>query len=403
MHHEAPLIATIAVSLTFAFAGGFLMLRLGLPPLVGYLLAGVAVGPFTPGFVADAKLAPELAEIGVILLMFGVGMHFSVRDLLAVRAIALPGAITQIGVATGLGTAAAWWWGWPLGAGLVFGLSLSVASTVVLLRELEAQEILESDEGRIAVGWLIVEDLATVLVLVMLPALAGVLGASEPETSANLWTTLGATLGKVALFVVLMLLLGARLFPRLLKAVEGAGARELFTLGVIALALGVAFGSAMLFGVSYALGAFFAGVVVNESDVGHHAARDLQPLQDAFAVLFFVAVGMLFDPGILVREPMRVLMVVGIVIVGKSAAAALIVLALRRPMRTALTVAAALAQIGEFSFILAAMGLTLGLLPMEARDLILASALLSIALNPAIFRVVRALWTEPGLKTGNYA
>jgi CPA2 family monovalent cation:H+ antiporter-2 len=398
MPHETSLIATIAVSLTFAFIGGFIAVRLRLPPLVGYLLAGIAVGPFTPGYVADSGLAGQLAEIGVILLMFGVGMHFSVRDLLAVRAIAVPGAIAQIAAATALGAGLTSLWGWSLGSGLVFGLALSVASTVVLLRELETLGILYSTNGRIAVGWLIVEDLVMVLALVLLPALGDLLGQQPADLGGaggapiNLWATVGITLGKVGLFVALMLLIGTRLFPWLLKLVERTGARELFTLAVIALALGVAFGSARLFGVSFALGAFFAGVVINESDLGHRATTDLQPLQDAFAVLFFVAVGMLFDPSILIREPLRVLAVLAIIIVGKSLAAALIVLALRYPLDTALTVSAALAQIGEFSFILAGLGSNLGLLPGEGQDLILAGALLSIALNPLLFRAVRTFY-----------
>lgn len=396
MPHENPLIATIAVSLAFAFIGGFIASRLRLPPLVGYLLAGIAVGPFTPGFTADVHLAPQLAEIGVILLMFGVGMHFSVRDLLAVRAIALPGALAQIVVATALGIVLALSWGWTFGAGLVFGLALSVASTVVLLRALEARRSFESDDGRIAVGWLIVEDLVMVLVLVLLPALVGqlsglVLDEGHSVSAGNLWGTLGLTLGKVAMFVAFMLLVGTRLFPWLLKHVEHTGSQELFTLAVVALALGVAFGSTQLFGVSLALGAFFAGVVINESDLSHRAATDLQPLQDAFAVLFFVAVGMLFDPSILIRQPLQVLAVLTIIVIGKSVAAFSIVRALRYPVRTALTVSAALAQIGEFSFILAGLGVNLGLLPMEGQNLIVAGALLSITLNPLVFRVV-AKW-----------
>lgn len=399
MPHETPLIATIAVSLGFAFVGGFLAVRLHLPPLVGYLLAGIAVGPFTPGFVADATLAPQLAEIGVILLMFGVGMHFSVRDLLAARAIALPGAIAQIAVATGLGVGITHLWGWPWGAGFVFGLALSVASTVVLLRALEAQGTLDSREGRIAVGWLLVEDLVMVLILVLLPELAGplggrIVGGEHVAASGALWTTLSLTLGKIAVFVVLMLVVGTRLFPWLLRRVERTGSRELFTLAVIALALGVAFGSARLFGVSFALGAFFAGVVINESELGRRAAADSQPLQDAFAVLFFVAVGMLFDPAILIRQPLRVLAVLAIIVVGKSLAALGIVLALGNSLGTALTVAAALAQIGEFSFILAGLGVGLGLLPSAGSSLTLAGALLSIAMNPLVFRVVSRL--QPG-------
>ena len=394
MPHDIPLIATIAVGLAFAFAGGYAAVRLGLPPLVGYLLAGIAVGPFTPGFVADAKLAPQLAEIGVILLMFGVGMHFSVRDLVAVRGVAVPGAVVQIAVATALGAGLAALWGWPFGAGLVFGLALSVASTVVLLRALDARGLLDTGDGRVAVGWLIVEDLVMVLVLVLMPALAGPFGApaTGDPSAGGLWAAVGLTLGKVAAFVALMLVVGARAFPWVLKRVEGTGSRELFTLAVIALSLGVAFASAELFGVSLALGAFFAGVVIHESDLSQRAADELRPLQDAFAALFFVAVGMLFDPAVLVRQPLQVLSVVSIIVVGKSLAALAIVLALRRPLRTALTVAAALAQIGEFSFILAGLGIAMGLLPPEGQSLVVAGALLSITLNPlAFFAATRAL------------
>lgn len=396
MPHETSLIFTIAVGLAFAFVGGFVAVRLYLPPLVGYLLAGVAVGPFTPGVVADPHLAGELAEIGIILLMFGVGMHFSLREILAVRSIALPGAIAQIGVATALGIGVARLWGWTLGGGLVLGLALSVASTVVLLRALEAQDMLDSMNGRIAVGWLIVEDLVMVLALVLLPAFAGPLGGQSPGSAAgavgnNLLVTLGLTLGKVAAFVGFMLLAGARLFPWLLDQVARTGSRELFTLAVVALALGIAFGSADLFGVSFALGAFFAGMVINESDHSHRAAADLQPLQDAFAVLFFVAVGMLFDPVILIRQPLQVLSIIAIIVVGKSLAAFLLVRVFRYPIDTALTVSAGLAQIGEFSFILAGLGIALGLLPPEGQSLILAGALLSISLNPLIFRAAAAM------------
>ena len=383
--HDVPLIATIAVSLAFAFVGGLLAVRLRLPPLVGYLLAGIVVGPFTPGFVADAKLAPQLAEIGVILLMFGVGTHFSIRDLFAVRRVALPGAFTQIIVATALGAGVMTLWGWSLGAGIIFGLSLSVASTVVLLRALEDRDMIKSNDGRIAIGWLVVEDLLMVLTLVLLPALTGVLGGDLPNNSGSLWPALGITIGKVILFIGLMLIAGVRFFPWLLSRVEKTGSRELFTLAVIALALGVAFGSAKLFGVSFALGAFFAGVVVNESDLSHRAARDLQPLQDAFTVLFFVAVGMLFDPSILIRQPLQVLAVLAIVVFGKSLAAFGIVRVLGGSMRTALIVSAALAQIGEFSFILAGLGVNLRLLPAEGLNLIVAGALLSITFNPAVF------------------
>jgi CPA2 family monovalent cation:H+ antiporter-2 len=383
VHGETELLSTLAVSLVFAFVGGLLAVRLKLPPLVGYLVAGIVVGPFTPGFVADAKLAPQLAEIGVILLMFGVGMHFSVRDLLAVRAVAVPGAVAQIAAATALGAGLARLWGWPLSHGLVFGLSLSVASTVVLLRALEGLGRLTTPDGQIAVGWLVVEDLAMVLALVLLPAFAG--AAAHSGASGPLGLALAVTVAKLVLFVAFMLVAGVRLFPWLLRRVEKTGSRELFTLAAIALALGVAFGAARLFGVSFALGAFFAGVVINESELSRRAASDTQPLQDAFAALFFVAVGMLFDPSVVVRQPVRVLAVVAIIVVGKSLAALAIVLALRRPLSTALTVSAALAQIGEFSFILAALGVELGLLPAEGQSLILVGALLSITLNPLAF------------------
>jgi len=394
--HDVPLIATIAVSLAFAFVGGLVAVRLRLPPLVGYLLAGIVVGPFTPGFVADAHLAPQLAEIGVILLMFGVGTHFSIRDLFAVRRVALPGAFTQIIVATALGAGLAILWGWSLGAGIIFGLSLSVASTVVLLRALQDRDMIHSNDGRIAIGWLVVEDLLMVLALVLLPALAGVMGGTVPDNSGNLWLAVGITFGKVVLFIGLMLVAGVRFFPWLLSQVEKTGSRELFTLAVVALALGVAFGSAKLFGVSFALGAFFAGVVVNESDLSHRAARELQPLQDAFTVLFFVAVGMLFDPSILVRQPLRVLAVLVIVVVGKSLAAFGIVRALGGSTRTALIVSAALAQIGEFSFILSGLGVKLGLVPAEELNLIVAGALLSITFNPAVFSAALAFAGREG-------
>jgi CPA2 family monovalent cation:H+ antiporter-2 len=394
MHHDTGLLTTIAVGLALAFIFGFAAARLHLPPLVGYLVAGVVVGPFTPGFVADSGLARQLAELGVILLMFGVGVHFSPRDLLAVRRIAVPGAVAQIVVATALGAGVVRLWGWSLGAGLVFGLALSVASTVVLLRALEERGILESVNGRIAIGWLIVEDLAMVLVLVLLPALAGSLGGGAPAADADgrsVLATLGVTLGKVALFLALMLFIGARVVPWMLERVARVGSRELFTLSVLAVALGIAFGSAVLFGVSFALGAFFAGVVVNGSDLSHAAAAEALPLQDAFAVLFFVSVGMLFDPSVIVREPMHVLAVLAIIMLGKSLAAFAIVLLFRYPVGTALTVSASLAQIGEFSFILAGLGVSLGLLPVEGQSLILAGALLSITLNPLVFRAAAAI------------
>ena len=392
VHDETPLIALIAVGLAFAFVGGYAAVRLKLPPIIGYLLAGIAVGPFTPGFVGEPHLASELAEIGVILLMFGVGMHFSMEDLWAMRSIAVPGALIQIVAATAMGAGVAAFWGWPFGAGLVFGLALSVASTVVLLRALESMKAVHTPDGKVAIGWLVVEDLVMVLALVLLPAFAGQLGgvaaASDHAGGTGVWLSLAITLGKVAAFIAIMLMFGTRVFPWVLHQVERTGSRELFTLASAAMALGVAFGSAKLFGVSFALGAFFAGVVVNQSDLHHRASADLQPLQDAFGVLFFVAVGMLFDPMILVREPLRVLTVVAIIVIGKSLVAFGIVLALRRPLSTALTVSAALAQIGEFSFILAALGIGLGLISLEAQNLILAGALLSITLNPLVFYAV---------------
>jgi CPA2 family monovalent cation:H+ antiporter-2 len=390
MPHDTSLLTTVVMGLVLAFVGGFIASKLRLPPLVGYLLAGVAVGPFTPGFVSDAGLAEQLAEIGVILLMFGVGLHFSVKHLLSVRRIAIPGAIVQITVATLLGAGLAYLWGWTPGAGIVFGLSLSVASTVVLLRALEHRNTLDSINGRIAVGWLIVEDLAMVLALVLLPVLAGVLGGNASESSeatgGAIALALLLTLGKVALFLALVLVVGTRAVPWVLEHVARTGSRELFTLSVLATALGIAYGSAALFGVSFALGAFFAGVVLSESDFSHQAAADSLPLQDAFAVLFFVSVGMLFDPAVLVREPLAVLAVLAIILIGKSVAAFGIVLGFGYPTRTALTVSASLAQIGEFSFILIGLGVTLGVVPVEGRDLILAGALLSITLNPLVFK-----------------
>jgi CPA2 family monovalent cation:H+ antiporter-2 len=405
VHHDIALIALIAIGLTLAFVAGFVAIRLRLPALVGYLLAGVAIGPFTPGFVGDVHLAQQLAEIGVILLMFGVGRHFSVRDLWAVRKVAIPGAIAQVAVATAMGAGVAALWGWTFGAGLVFGLALSVASTVVLLKALEVCDRLHTDEGRVAVGWLIVEDLLMVLALVLLPVLAGPLGGKVAEDGAaagNLWTALGLTLGKVAAFIAVMLVVGTRVFPWLLKRVESTDARELFTLAVAAIAIGVAFAAYELFGVSFALGAFFAGMVVKESDSSHRAERELKPLEDLFAVLFFVAVGMMFDPAVLVNQPLRVLEVIAIIVVGKSLAALGIVLVLGSALSTALIVSVALAQIGEFSFILAGLGVGLGLLPPEGQSLIVAGALLSIALNPLEFRGVSkwSLRKRPGEAPG---
>jgi CPA2 family monovalent cation:H+ antiporter-2 len=372
---------------------GFLAERLKMPALIGYLLAGILIGPATPGFVADADIAAQLAEIGVMLLMFGVGLHFSLADLLAVRKIALPGAVVQMAAATALGFGAARLWGWPAGDALVFGLALSVASTVVLLKALEARAALESGPGRIAVGWLVVEDLAMVLVLVILPPLAGALGGTPPAGNAGetLAGTLGKTLAQVVTFIVLMLVVGRRAFPWVLWQVTKTGSRELFTLAVIVAAVTIAYGSALLFGVSFALGAFFAGMVLRESEFSHRAAEETLPLRDAFAVLFFVSVGMLVDPAVLVDRPLHLLGVVAIIMVGKSIAAMGLVLALGYPLRTALLVSASLAQIGEFSFILAGLGMSLGLLSPEARSLIVAGALISIALNPLLFNLAARL------------
>jgi monovalent cation:H+ antiporter-2, CPA2 family len=398
--HETNLIALLAIGFAMAMLLGLAASALKISPIVGYLVAGIAVGPFTPGFVGDSALASQLSEIGVILLMFGVGLHFSIKDLMSVRGIALPGAVAQILTATAIGMAMAQFLGWGLGTGLVFGLSLSVASTVVLLRALEERNAVQSSEGKIAVGWLIVEDLAMVLALVLLPALAGMLGGNTPSGAAlkplDTLIELGITLAKVAGFVVLALIVGKRAVPWLLIRVTRTGSRELFTLSVLAVALGIAYGSAALFGVSFALGAFFAGVILSESELSHQAGADSLPMKDAFAVLFFVSVGMLFDPTVLVREPLAVLAVLAIIMVGKSVAAFAIVLIFRHPLRTALTVSASLAQIGEFSFILVGLGAAVGLMPAEGRDLILAGAILSIALNPLAFASIAPItrWFE---------
>ena len=409
MQHDTPLIATIVAGLGLAFVFGAVAQRLRIPPLVGYLLAGVAVGPFTPGYVADQGLATELAEIGVILLMFGVGLHFSLNDLLSVRAIALPGAVVQIVVASLMGLGLALFMGWTIGAGLVFGLALSVASTVVLLRAMQERRLMETERGRIAVGWLIVEDLAMVLALVLLPALAGMQGTNSNTLTANplaSWLGMGLggvlllTVAKVGVFVGIMLIVGRRVIPWILHYIAHTGSRELFRLAVLAIALTVAFGSAKLFGVSLALGAFFAGMILSESALSQRAAQETLPLRDAFAVLFFVSVGMLFNPASLLREPWPLLATLFIIIVGKSVAAFLIVLAFRHPVGTALTISASLAQIGEFSFILAELGVKLNLLPTAGRDLILAGAILTIMLNPLIFAAVdwlsRRLERPPG-------
>jgi monovalent cation:H+ antiporter-2, CPA2 family len=394
LHHEISLISTIAVGLVYAAFSGYLANRLRLPPLVGYLLAGIVVGPFTPGFVADAKLAPQLAEIGVILLMFGVGMHFSIRDLLAVRNIAVPGALLQIAFAVVLTWVLTKTWGWKTGPGLVLGLALSVASTVVLLRGLDAAGILKSPTGQIAVGWLIVEDLVTVVILVLLPVVAAALGeggaARDPSLDVGgnrqLLLTLAIVLAKFSAFVAVMFFIGAKVLHWFLGRVAATDSRELFTVAVVAAALGIAFAASEVFGLSFALGAFLAGVVVGESDHSHRAERELQPLQDAFTALFFVAVGMLFDPGILWRQPVQLLVVVGIIVLGKSLAAFLLVCAFRYPVRTALIVAASLAQIGEFSFILAELGLAHQVFSSEGRSLVVAGALVSITLNSFLLR-----------------
>ncbi len=397
MPHATPLISTLVGGFVLAFILGAIAHRFRLPPLVGYLVAGILVGPYTPGFVADQNLAPELAEIGVILLMFGVGLHFSLKDLLSVRVIAVPGAIVQIAFATLLGWGMGYLMGWPTGGSLVFGLALSVASTVVLLKALQERRLVETGKGRIAVGWLIVEDLAMVLALVLIPAVASVgngQGLSDPLAVAlvqmsgwdiGIGGLIALTLLKVALFVAVMLVFGRKIIPAILHRIAHTGSRELFRLGVLAIALGVAFGASQLFGVSLALGAFFAGMVLAESELSHSAARESLPLRDAFSVLFFVSVGMLFDPHILVEQPLAILATVFIIVIGKSAAAFLIVILFRKGVSTALTISASLAQIGEFSFILAELGVGLKLLPEEGRDFILAGAIISIVLNPLMF------------------
>lgn len=401
MHH-GPLIAILVAGLGLAFVFGALAQKFRFPPLVGYLLAGVAVGPFTPGFVADQGLANQLAEIGVILLMFGVGLHFSLKDLLSVKAVAVPGAIVQIGVATLLGLGLGLLLGWTWVAGVVFGLALSVASTVVLLRALQERRLVQTEKGKIAVGWLIVEDLAMVLALVLIPAVADALNGARPGTPSplaaqfdlGLWGVLGLTLAKVIAFVAFMLIVGRRVIPWCLHWVAHTGSRELFRLAVLAVALGVAFLAASLFGVSFALGAFFAGMILSESPLSQRAAEESLPLRDAFAVLFFVSVGMLFDPGILLRAPGPLLATLAIILVGKSVAAWLIVRAFGRSNAVALTISASLAQIGEFSFILAGLGVSLAILPEQGRDLILAGAILSILLNPVLFAIVEKISTE---------
>jgi len=384
----AELITTIAASLGLAMILGFIAARLKMPPMAGYLLAGIVIGPATPGYVADVGLARQLADIGVMLLMFGIGLHFSLDDLLAVRRVAVPGAIVQMCISAGLGVAVALLWGWAPGAAIVFGLALSVASTVVVLRALEAGGALQSINGRIAIGWLIVEDLVMVLVLVLLPPLGGILGSDQTATS-NIWVALALTLGKVLAFLAIMLVVGRRVLPRLLWLVARTGSRELFTLCVISAAVGVAYVSTALFDVSFAVGAFFAGMMMRESELSHRAAEESLPLRDAFAVLFFVSVGMLFDPMVVLDQPVKLLAVVAIVMLGTPLAAIGLVLAFRYPLNTALTVGASLAQIGEFSFILAALGVSLELLPAPGHSLIVAAATLSIAANPLVLAGLR--------------
>ena len=386
MLEHTPLIATIVGSIILAFFLGALAYKLKLPPLVGYLIAGILVGPYTPGFVADGHLAQELAEIGVILLMFGVGLHFSLKDLLAVKSIAIPGALLQILFATLLGMGLTRYAGWPAGQGFIFGLALSCASTVVLLTALQERGLIDTTRGQIAIGWLIVEDIVMVLALVLIPALSNVLGGDGGTLGiSEVITVLAVTVGKMFAFVAVMLIFGKRAIPWILKRIAATGSRELFGLCILAIALGFALGSTYLFGVSLALGAFFAGMMLAESPLSHRAAEESLPLRDLFSVLFFVSVGMLFDPSILLREPLMVLATVFIIIGGKSLVALLLVLAFGRPLSTALTISASLAQIGEFSFILATLGCTLGIFSDTGRDLILAGAIISIITNPLLF------------------
>ncbi|AWS52640.1 MULTISPECIES: YbaL family putative K(+) efflux transporter [Providencia] len=387
MEHSTPLITTIVGGLALAYLLGMIAQRLKISPLVGYLAAGVLAGPFTPGFVADAALAPELAEIGVILLMFGVGLHFSLKDLLAVKAIAIPGAIAQIAVATLLGLGLSMLFGWGIFTGVVFGLCLSTASTVVLLRALEERQLIESQRGQIAIGWLIVEDLAMVLTLVLLPAAAAIMNTDDASFS-ELALGLAWTIGKVVLFIFIMIVVGRKVIPWILSRTASTGSRELFTLAVLALALGIAYAAVAIFDASFALGAFFAGMVLNESELSHRAAQDTLPLRDAFAVLFFVSVGMLFDPVVLIEQPLGILAVLAIIIIGKSAAALVLVRMFGHSRRTALTISVSLAQIGEFAFILAGMGLTLGVMDKDAQNLVLAGAIVSIMLNPVLFSLL---------------
>ena len=404
--HDLPLVTTLAVGLSLAFACGLVAAKFKIPPIVGYLVAGILIGPYSPGFTADIKIAEELSEVGIVLLMFGVGLHFSIKDLMDVRKIALPGAIAQMAATMAMGVGLSHCWGWPISSGLLFGLALSVASTVVLIRSLEENNLVQSTDGQITIGWLIVEDLVMVLALVLIPALAApgqeIPGISEAPIVGPMWQQLLVAMIKVGLFIGVMLVVGRRFLPWLLAYVAKTGSRELFTLAVFAAAIGVAFASAKLFGISFALGAFFSGMMIKESSLNHEVADRALPFQDAFAVLFFVSVGMLFDPNILVEQPLMVLLVAFVIMFGKSIVAFSIVMLFGYPLRTGLLVSAGLAQIGEFSFILVALGLTLDILPKDGRDFILAGALISIAFNPVMFIAARYIYkfvdARPGIR-----
>lgn len=397
MIHETPLISILVIGLSLACIFGTLAYRFKISPIAGYLLAGILVGPHTPGYVADQTIALELAELGVILLMFGVGLHFSLKDLLSVRAVAIPGAIGQVILTSLLGFALAHWMGWSLGAGIIFGLALSVASTVVLMRNLKERKLLDSDLGKIAIGWLIVQDILMIFALVLLPAIVPLLDSDtlqkglSPKALNGLLTSLGITLGKVVAFVALMLVLGRRLIPLVLHYVNKTGSRELFRLCVLSIALSVAFVAAKLFGVSFALGAFFAGMILSESELSHRAAEETLPLRDAFAVLFFISMGMLFNPDVVIQKPWLVAATVGVIMLGQSIAAFIMIVLFRQTKSTALFVAGSLGQIGELSFILAGLGISLGVLNEEDRDLMLAGAMVSILLNPALYRALKKL------------
>lgn len=402
--HDMPLLTTVALGLSGAFICGLIAHKMRLPPIVGYLIAGILIGPFTPGYVADAKVAEQLSEIGIVLLMFGVGLHFSIKDLMDVRKIALPGAIVQIATATTMGALIAHYWGWPLQSGLLFGLACSVASTVVLLRSLEDHHLMQTSNGRIAIGWLIVEDLVMVLALVFVPSLAAIGTAENQESLKDLIETVGFSLLKISLFVIFMLVIGNRVLPWVVNMVASTRSRELFTLAVFAIAVGVAFGAGKIFGVSLALGAFFSGMMIRESHLSQEVAERALPFQDAFAVLFFVSVGMLFNPSIMISHPIEVLACVLIIMVGKSAAAFLIVMLFKYPLKTGLLVSAGLAQIGEFSFILVTLGVSLDILPTTGRDIVLAGALITITLNPITFLGSRLIYEfcEKHKKIGNF-